>query len=406
MKQPVTYTLSQVEEIARQSAKTAITNFLQSSNLDNEMEQPALVNGDESMSCNYKERYYYSVGSNNIESKVFYGKNKKDTDQKFRAFIQDLMKAEPTAPTLKDFVENTYRKSFMRKLAPTTVANYNNYLNRYILPVLGEKHMDQISVQDIQDFYDWLKNGKVNGLNKNIVKDTINRISGLLNRLYHIAMDLKLVTDSPIKTTLLSNEGEESGHHEALDEDEVVRIRKAIPNIQNEQCRLYMGLLTYTGMRREEIAGLGWEHLDLENGYGKVVRTVTYPDNKKAVVRNQTKTKASTREFIIPDALLAILKSCQKDTGYIIHGRTTDVPASPSTLKRLYQRAFKEVGLTGYNNHDWRATFGTRLKESGLTSAQVADLMGHADTRMVEKVYAPTRHASIMKQKDLINMLS
>ena len=62
--------------------------------------------------------------------------------------------------------------------------------------------------------------------------------------------------------------------------------------------------------------------------------------------------------------------------------------------------------ISNYSSHDWRATFGTQLKESGLTSAQVADLMGHADTRMVETTYAPSRHEGIMKHKNAVNNLN
>lgn len=36
----------------------------------------------------------------------------------------------------------------------------------------------------------------------------------------------------------------------------------------------------------------------------------------------------------------------------------------------------KLLGIEGYNNHDFRTTFGTQLKENGMTSAQVADLLG------------------------------
>ena len=65
------------------------------------------------------------------------------------------------------------------------------------------------------------------------------------------------------------------------------------------------------------------------------------------------------------------------------------------------------MGLKGkYNNHDWRATFGTQLKERGLSSAQVADLMRHADTRMVETTYARTRHEGVMKHQKTLEMIN
>ena len=53
---------------------------------------------------------------------------------------------------------------------------------------------------------------------------------------------------------------------------------------------------------------------------------------------------------------------------------------------------------TAYSCYDFRTTFATQLKESGMSSANVADLMGHADTRMVETIYARTRHEGVMKQ--------
>lgn len=56
-------------------------------------------------------------------------------------------------------------------------------------------------------------------------------------------------------------------------------------------------------------------------------------------------------------------------------------------------------------NHDRGAAHGIQLKESGLTSAQVADLLGHADTRMVETVYARSRKAGILKYKYAVEAL-
>ena len=91
----------------------------------------------------------------------------------------------------------------------------------------------------------------------------------------------------------------------------------------------------------------------------------------------------------------------------MIYGEDMDTPVSYSTAQTTYRAAFKALGIEGrFNNHDWRTTYGTQLKESGLTSAQVADLLGHADTRMVETTYARTRHEGIMKQKAAIEALN
>lgn len=45
-------------------------------------------------------------------------------------------------------------------------------------------------------------------------------------------------------------------------------------------------------------------------------------------------------------------------------------------------------------------------EETNLSSAQVPDLLGHADTGMVETICAVTRYQGIMKHMDLLNAIN
>ena len=91
----------------------------------------------------------------------------------------------------------------------------------------------------------------------------------------------------------------------------------------------------------------------------------------------------------------------------MVYGENPEAPLSYSTYQRTYRKAFDFLGLTGrYTNHDFRSTFGTQLKESGMSSAVVADLMGHAETRMVETVYARSRHEGVMKQQKWVEKMN
>ena len=96
-------------------------------------------------------------------------------------------------------------------------------------------------------------------------------------------------------------------------------------------------------------------------------------------------------------------KAVQKDKGFILGG---EKPWCYSHTQRVKRRAFTHLGIKGYTPYDFRTTFATRAKESGQTSAQVADLLGHKDTRMVERIYARTRHQSVMKQLEAIERLN
>ena len=80
----------------------------------------------------------------------------------------------------------------------------------------------------------------------------------------------------------------------------------------------------------------------------------------------------------------------------------TMMAGSYVTRSRLQRNAWKHVGLEGKQicPYDFRANFATMLYESGKSDKQVADMMGHADTRMVDTVYAPARKEGILQHKE------
>ncbi|MBQ4074531.1 MAG: site-specific integrase [Clostridia bacterium] len=358
-------------------------------------------------------RTYTYIDTDGKEQTIFInGVNSKDTDKKFQAFLTRqketlILKSERVYPTLMQFIDEIYKPYFMRGLEETTKANYSRYIRLYIIPFLGKMALNAVTVAHIQSFYDWMAHASEYGKQQDLTCRTIDRVGGLTSRMFKVARELKLIEDTPFKRTLLRNNGRRSGHHKALPDTEVIRIKREIPLLEDERQRLYMGLLVYTGMRREEVLGLGWENIHLSDGYGEVRRVVTYPNNARTVVKEEPKTAASERTFIIPAPLKQLLLPFERKSGYVIHGESHECPVSCSTAQRTYNAAFKKLGILGkFNNHDWRATFGTQLKEQGLSSAIVADLLGHADTRMIETTYARARHEGIMKQRNAIEALN
>lgn len=263
--------------------------------------------------------------------------------------------------------------------------------------------MNTVKVDTIQSFFNWMANAGERGRKKNINKETIKRVRGLASLVFKIAVEMGVIEDSPIKNTLLRIKAENGGHHNAIDDDVVARIKQEIPSLTNEDERPYMTLLVFMCLRPEEVYGLQWSDLHLESNYGQIERVVIHPDKSKAFV-DTTKTEFSARTFLITSKPSEILKASQKESGFILGGET---PWCYSRTQRVKRRAFTHLGIKGYcTPYDFRTTFATQAKESGQISAQVADLLGHKDTRMVETIYARTRHQSVMKQLDVIECLN
>jgi integrase len=309
--------------------------------------------------------------------------------------------------TVKDFIENVYKPTYFVGLAETTAETYRQFCEYNIYPFLGSIQISDVTVKTIQDFYNWMAEGEKHGRKANINADTIRRVGSFLSRILSVAVALKYIPENPINPLLLKNPGKKSKHHTALSEDDAIKARKKIPELKEERQRLFMGLLAYdTGMRPEEILGLRWEDINLEDGYLEIKRTVTYPDKNKPCLREGGKTEFSARTIIVNPALAGILKTASSRTGYVIHGRKSEDIISRSTYERTYREAFKELGIEGKTPYDWRSTFATELCEQGYSTKIIADMMGHSTTRMVEKVYSTKRRAGILANRNIIDQKS
>ncbi|MBR4069056.1 MAG: phage integrase SAM-like domain-containing protein [Clostridia bacterium] len=188
-----------------------------------------------------------------------------------------LGESKCTVPTVREFVEQVFRKTYVNPLAPKTVANYSQYLKNNILPFLGDMRLGEVSVSTIQDFDNWMAQAEDHGRKKNLNRRSIERIGGLTSRIFKVALEMKLIDDTPFKNTLLAIRAKNARHHKALSDEEMMHVKQEIPKMESERERLYMGLLAYTGMRLEEILGLCWENINLQGKFCREQRIVTYP---------------------------------------------------------------------------------------------------------------------------------
>lgn len=154
-----------------------------------------------------------------------------------------------------------------------------------------------------------------------------------------------------------------------------------------------MALLAYTGVRLEELHGLMWEDVDLDNRFCIVKQVITHPKNSHYPI-DTPKSADSNRTIPHPLPLVEILRPSAQISGYILGGGE---PWCCLKMVRVFKHAKKHLSICGFNNHDFRTTFASQVCEDWATSKECAALLGHANTCMVERIYARARHESTMK---------
>jgi hypothetical protein len=120
-------------------------------------------------------------------------------------------------------------------------------------------------------------------------------------------------------------------------------------------------------MRRGEILGLQWEHVNF------IARTIF-------IARSKT---GKTRTIPMNDIVFEELKALKQDAGtrdFVFSVSKTGV--NIDSIKTGWRNACAAAGLVDLRFHDTRHTFATRLRANGVHEWDIRDLLGHTTTRM------------------------
>ena len=130
--------------------------------------------------------------------------------------------------------------------------------------------------------------------------------------------------------------------------------------------------LALCGLRRGEIAGLRWAHVDLDS------KTLSVTNNRVdaggRAVENDPKLTMSRRTLPLPDRIVSVLKTAKEASGrrtpairegngsweYVISTELGD-PYHPQVLSRYWRDAVKAAGLRPIKLHAARHTAATAM---------------------------------------------
>ena len=150
-------------------------------------------------------------------------------------------------------------------------------------------------------------------------------------------------------------------------------------------------LLSYTGMRMEEVLGLRWEDIDFEENKIHIRRAVVHPKRNQAEVKDTLKTDSSRRDIPLQDKVLEDLQPLQ-ESGFIVGG---DQPLTYQQQKKSFEKLRKTLDVEGYTAHDFRDTCATEWREAGMPLDVISKMLGHANTKVTEKCYVKFRETGI-----------
>jgi integrase len=316
---------------------------------------------------------------------------------------------DPTEPKservrIKELCSRYLEQYATPKKKPSSVGLDRMNIDNHVLPLLGQKFVDELKPTDIESFKNAVRNGKTapkdpKGKQKEqgggiVVRGgpgVSNRCLTLLSTMFNLAelWGLRPKASNPVKGIARYAEKPKERY---LSVDEFRTLAATLDRFERDEAEsIYaitaIRLLISTGARLSEILSLKWDHVQFER------RRLRLPDSK---------TGAKTIE-LTPQAVDLLKALAQIDGNpHVIVGRRHGQHLID--LQRPWQRIRSAAGLPDVRIHDLRHSFASLAIQNGLSTDVIGKLLGHRSTETTRR-YAHFADSYIAQANDKIGDL-
>lgn len=303
---------------------------------------------------------------------------------------------------LRDFVPEWY-SSKEHTLKRSTLSRYQEQLNWYVLPRLGQYPIKALSSPVIQRWVNEIYIAPPTR-KKDSKSDSVKPLSA--KTVKNIFLNLKAILDYAKLRKLIASNPCDSVNLPKIDKKELEvysdeEIKKILSSAEGTDLQFPIYLLLCTGMRRGELLGLRWRNVYLEEKYIEITETKIQAAGN--VYTDTPKSKNSRRKIPIGDDLIKEFKQyrLRNQKIFIAKGkkvsqddyvlcRQDGTEYDPDDFLRLWKRFLEHNGIRYLKLHALRHSFATMLLQAKYDPKTVGDLLGHADSNLVLSTYGHT----------------
>jgi integrase len=282
-------------------------------------------------------------------------------------------------------------------LSPTTMRGYRNKLAVRIFPAIGDRPVNKITTDDLDQLY----RGLVNQVG--LSPTTVRQINAIIRRALRQAVIWGWIATNPAANVTPPRVIKPNLSPPNADQvDELLYYASQ----QNPELGHFLHIATSTGARRGEVCALRWSNLDTKRGTLTIERSIA--EVPGGVREKDTKTHAERRitldaeTLAVFEAQRAIVSDRARQVGMkvsakgYVFSREPDclVPMTPGTITKQFQVLRDSLGFDNVRLHDLRHFAATRMMTAGVPIRTVSGRLGHANPSTTLSVYTHFVEAS------------
>lgn len=286
----------------------------------------------------------------------------------------------------------------------STLVKYDSQFYNHLVPVFGDRRIDEISNEDIITF----SNGLLTGGGNDAQKLSPKTVSDILSQIKSIR---KFALIHGYEVGFIPN----CVNLPKIEED--IRVlsfseeKKLLDYLRTHSDLTNLGIIIclFTGIRIGELCALTWNDISLSERELYVRRTMQRLKNMEADAVKKTyinidrpKSRRSVRSIPIPDNIIDELRLAYVRDAFVLTGEKNRF-VEPRTMENRFKGILKECNIDDANFHALRHTFATRCVEVGFDIKSLSEILGHANVNITLNRYV---HPSMQLKRDNMDKLS
>ena len=282
--------------------------------------------------------------------------------------------------SLRDWLLFWLEEVVARDRAESTLYAYRNMARCHVLPALGKIPLAELTPLRIQSYlYEKMDQG--------LSPNTVIKHYVMLTTALGVAVRLEILERSPMDRVKPPKKQET--RFSFYSPEQLQRLFAAVAGTAME---LPVKLAAYLGLRRSEICGLRWKHVDLEVGllYIQEVRT----EVGGTVVMKSPKTRTSHRRLGIAglqDLQQILYRAWERrntdDPEEWVVMRSDGTPPKPDELTRELLQIVRRNGLPKISLHGLRHSFASVANSQGVPMFDISRTLGHSSMTVTSNIY-------------------
>lgn len=283
-------------------------------------------------------------------------------------------------PTVEEWLAHWLERG-RGQLQPSTWQTYESYARLHIVPTLGGKRLDALTVEDVEAWHD--------GLAADLAPTTAHHV--------HVTLQTALLEAAKrghrvsVALTAVGTPQRRRKDIQTLSRGEAGRL---IEGVRDDPLGAAYILAVTVGLRSGELRALSWRDVDLERR-SITIRTAA-SQGPDGIVLKEPKTNAGRRTiFPLPAVCVdALQRTPGRSVSGLVFPDSQGRPRTASALHKAWLQTRDRLGLSHVSFHALRHTAATHALEDGLPAHVVAEMLGHASIATTLSLYAHVTHVS------------